>query len=60
LEDGGAGSYLAEGLIMPSVGPSIDKGRIWFYINKVVDYLKKYGCSGVEAQLLEGVPFEVS
>ena len=60
LEDGGVGLYWAEALIMPSVGPSIDKGRIWFYINKVVDYPKEHGCSGVDAPLLEGVPFEVS
>ena len=45
---------------MPSVGPGIDKGRIWFYIDRVVDYLKKHGCSGVDAPLLEGVLFEVS
>ena len=45
---------------MPFVGPSIDKGRIWFYINKVVDYPKKHGCSGVDMPLLEGVAFEVS
>ena len=44
---------------MPSVGPGIDKGRIWFYIDKVVEYPKKHGCSGVDALLLEGVPFEV-
>ena len=44
---------------MPSVGPGIDKGRIWFYINKVVDYPKEHGCSGVDAPLLEGVLFEV-
>ena len=45
---------------MPSVGPSIDKGRIWFYINKVVDYPKKHGSFGVDMPLLEGVAFEVS
>ena len=52
----GAGSYLAEALIMSSVGPRIDKRRIWFYINKVV-YYPKHCCSGVDAPLLEGVPF---
>ena len=51
--------YLAEALILPSVGPGIDKGRIWFYIDKVVEYPKKHGCSGVDELLLEGVPFEV-
>jgi len=45
---------------MSSVGPDIDKGRIWFYIDKVVEYPKEHGCSGVDAPLLEGVPFEVS
>ena len=60
LEDDSAGSYLAEALIMSSVGPDIDKGRIWFYIDKVVEYPKEHGCSGVDAPLLEGVPFEVS
>jgi len=60
LEDGGAVSYLAELLIMPSVGPDIDKGRIWFYIEKVVEYPKKHGCSGVDAPLLGNVPFVVS
>jgi len=60
LEDGGVGLYWAEALIMPSVGPGIDKGRIWFYIDKVVDYPKEHGCSGVDAPLLEGVPFQVS
>jgi len=49
LEDGGADSYLAEELIMPSVGPSIDKG---FNNNNVVDYPKKHSCSGVGAPLL--------
>ena len=59
LEDGGVGFYWAEALSMSSVGPGIDKGRIWFYINKVVDYPKEHGCSGVDAPLLEGVLFEV-
>jgi len=59
LEDGRAGLYLAEALIIPSVGSSIHKGRIWFYINKVVEYPKEHGCSGVDAPLLEGVLFEV-
>ena len=41
MEDGGAGSYLAEALIMPSVGPGTDKGRIWredrgFVLHKLV------------------------
>ena len=56
MEDGGAGSYLAVALIMPSVGPGIDKGRIWFYIDKVVEYPQEHGCSGLDALLLEGVP----
>ena len=60
LEDGVAGSYLADALVMPSVGPGIDKGRIWFFIDKVVEYPKEHGCSGVDTPLLEGVPFEVS
>ena len=59
MEDDSAGSYLAEALIMPSVGPSIIKGRSWFYIDKVVEYPNEHGCSGVDAPLLEGVLFEV-
>ena len=57
LEDGSAGPYLAEALIMPSVGPVIDKGMFWFYIDTVVEYPKEHGCSGVDATLLHGVPF---
>ena len=51
MEDGGAGSYLAEALIMPSVGPGTD----------MEDLEGRYGVcvaqTGICSLRQEGIPF---
>ena len=51
LEDGGAGSYLAEALSMPFVGPGTDKGgsgsistRLWSILKSMVVTVLKRRC----------------